>query len=56
MSVPEVDAARSGVTPARPAGRRIRQDARDGLSVAAFSLGASVGLSGLVWVLLHWLA
>jgi len=56
MSLPEVDAAQSDVTSARPAGRRIRQDARDGLSVAAFSLGASVGLSALLWVVLHWLA
>ncbi len=35
--------------------RRIRHDARDGLSVAALSLVASVGVTAALWVLLWWL-
>jgi hypothetical protein len=35
--------------------RRIRHDARDGLSVAALSLAASVGVTGALWALLWWL-
>ena len=48
MSTPEVDAARDR--------RRIRHHARDGLSVAALSLTASIGLTGLLWLALHWVA
>ena len=36
-------------------GRRIRHEARDGLSVAALSLAASVAVTAAVWVLLWWL-
>jgi hypothetical protein len=35
--------------------RRIRHDARDGLSVAALSLAASVGVTGALWAFLWWL-
>jgi hypothetical protein len=35
--------------------RRIRHEARDGLSVAALSLAASVGVTAAVWLLLRWL-
>ena len=35
--------------------RRIRHEARDGLSVAALSLAASVGVTGAVWLLMKWL-
>ena len=35
--------------------RRIRHDARDGLSVAALSLVGSVGVTAALWVLLWWL-
>ena len=35
--------------------RRIRHEARDGLSVAALSLAASVGVTAAVWALLWWL-
>ena len=35
--------------------RRIRHEARDGLSVAALSLAASVGVIVTVWALLWWL-
>jgi len=48
MSTPEVGSARDR--------RRIRQHAQDGLSVAALSLSASVGVVGLLWVVLHWVA
>jgi hypothetical protein len=34
--------------------RRIRHEARDGLSVAALSLAASVGVTAAVWMLLRW--
>jgi hypothetical protein len=33
--------------------RRIRHEARDGLSVAAVSLAASVGVTAAVWLLLR---
>ncbi len=33
--------------------RRIRHEARDGLSVAALSLAASVGVTAAVWLLLR---
>jgi hypothetical protein len=61
MSTPEVDAAHnSAATGSGAAGgptrRRIRHDARDGLSVAALTLGASIGVSALLWVVLQWLA
>jgi hypothetical protein len=53
MSAPEVD----GRANASPAGghRRIRHLARDGVSVAALSLGASVGVTLALSVLLRWL-
>ena len=35
--------------------RRIRHDARDGISVAALSLCASVGVTLAIWALLRWL-
>ncbi len=35
--------------------RRIRHEARDGLSVAALSLAASVGVTAAVWLLMKWL-
>ena len=35
--------------------RRIRHQARDGLSAAALSLAASVGVTSAVWALLWWL-
>lgn len=35
--------------------RRIRHDARDGLAVAGFSLGASTAVALLIWALLRWL-
>jgi hypothetical protein len=35
--------------------RRIRHEARDGLSVAALSLAGSIGVTAAVWVLLWWL-
>ena len=35
--------------------RRIRQEARDGLSVAALSLAASVAVTAAVGLLLRWL-
>ena len=35
--------------------RRIRHEARDGLSVAALSLATSVGLTAAAWLLLRWL-
>lgn len=39
-----------------PQRRRIRHEARDGLLVAGFSLSASVGAAGLLWLLTWWLA
>ena len=40
----------------RPAGgRRIRDEARDGLSAAAISLGGSMGVTGVLWLVLRWL-
>jgi hypothetical protein len=62
MSTPEVDAAQvravttGGAAADGPTRRRIRHDARDGFSVAALTLGASVGVSALLWVVLQWLA
>jgi hypothetical protein len=35
--------------------RRIRDDARDGLSAAAISLAGSIGVTAVLWVLLRWL-
>jgi hypothetical protein len=37
------------------AGRRIRHEARDGLSAAGVSLGGSVLLTVLIWVAVRWL-
>jgi hypothetical protein len=34
--------------------RRIRDQARDGLSAAAISLGGSLCLTGVLWMLLRW--
>ena len=39
---------------ARPT-RRVRHEARDGLAAAALSLTLSVGVTGLVWILVWWL-
>jgi hypothetical protein len=36
--------------------RRIRQDALDGISVAALSLASSVVATALLWALARWLA
>jgi hypothetical protein len=35
--------------------RRIRHEARDGISVAALSLAASVATTALLWAVLQWL-
>ncbi len=35
--------------------RRIRDEARDGLSAAAVSLAGSIGVTGALWILLRWL-
>jgi hypothetical protein len=40
-----------GATP----GRRIRDEARDGLSAAAISLIGSIGVTGVLWAVLRWL-
>ncbi len=53
MSAPEVD-GRANAGPAS-GHRRIRHEARDGISVAALSLGASVGVTFALWALLRWL-
>ena len=53
MSAPEVD-RRAKAGPAS-GHRRIRHKARDGISVAALSLGASVGVTIALWALLRWL-
>jgi hypothetical protein len=34
--------------------RRIRDQARDGLSAAAISLGGSICLTGVLWIVLRW--
>ena len=47
-----------GATPSNPRNpsvRRIRDEARDGLSAAAISLTGSIGVTCLVWLLLRWL-
>jgi hypothetical protein len=36
-------------------GRRIRDEARDGLSAAAISLIGSIGVTGVLWAVLRWL-
>ena len=50
---------RLAATPLKPRAsggvRRIRDDARDGLSAAAISLAGSIGVTGALWVLLRWL-
>jgi hypothetical protein len=38
-----------------PGARRIRDDARDSVSVAAFSLAGSILTTGLLWALARWL-
>jgi hypothetical protein len=38
-----------------PMVRRIRDDARDRISVAAFSLACSIVTTGLLWALARWL-
>jgi hypothetical protein len=35
--------------------RRIRHDARDGISVAVLSFGASLAATALLWALTRWL-
>ena len=35
--------------------RRIRDEARDGLSAAAISLAGSLGVTGALWAVLRWL-
>jgi hypothetical protein len=35
--------------------RRIRDEARDGLSAAAVSLAGSIAVTGALWILLRWL-
>jgi hypothetical protein len=35
--------------------RRIRHDARDGITVAALSFTASVAATALLWALMRWL-
>ena len=47
-----------GATPLDPRNsgvRRIRDQARDGLSAAAISLAGSIAVTGVLWVLLRWL-
>ena len=47
-----------GTTPQNPhatsGARRIRDQARDGLSAAAVSLGGSICLTGVLWIVLRW--
>ena len=35
--------------------RRIREEARDGLSAAAVSLAGSICVTGALWLVLRWL-
>ncbi len=51
MSAPEVDRSPADASTRR----RIRHEARDGLSVAILSLGASIGVTFALWVLLRFL-
>jgi hypothetical protein len=47
-----------GTTPLNPrksTRRRIRDDARDGLSAAVISLAGSIGVTGALWLVLRWL-
>jgi hypothetical protein len=47
-----------GATPLDPRGksvRRIRDEARDGLSAAAISLAGSIAVTCVLWLLLRWL-
>ena len=47
-----------GATPLDPRknqGRRIRDQARDGLTAAAVSLTGSIGVTFLLWFVLRWL-
>jgi hypothetical protein len=47
-----------GATPLDPGQgkvRRIRDQARDGLSAAGVSLAGSLGVTGALWVLIRWL-
>jgi hypothetical protein len=53
MSAPEVD-GRANAGP-ESGHRRIRHLARDGVSVAGLSIGASVGVTLALWALLRWL-
>ena len=53
-----VRAMARGATPLHRRGsgrRRIRDEARDGLSAAAISLTGSIGVTGALWVVLRWL-
>ena len=46
----------AGAGPSPPLGvRRIRHDARDSISAAAFSLASSVLTTALLWALARWL-
>jgi hypothetical protein len=38
-----------------PGARRIRDDARDSISAAVFSLACSILTTGLLWALARWL-
>jgi hypothetical protein len=44
-----------GATPSVQRTRRIRDQARDGLSAAAISLAGSIAVTGLLWAVLRWL-
>ena len=54
--LPEVVAARPELVGEQGQGvRRIRDDARDSISAAAFSLAGSVLTTALLWALARWL-
>ena len=46
--------AQSEIEDAPSTGRRVRHVARDGLAVAAVSLGGSVALTLTLWLLVRW--
>ncbi len=59
MSAPGVTSTpeRPASDPAPPSGeRRIRHDVRDGLTVAALSLGTSLAITAACWLLVAWWA
>ena len=47
--------AQSEIEDAPSTGRRVRHVARDGLAVAAVSLGGSVALTLALWLVVRWL-